>query len=107
MAQYNAFHYSLPKLPQSSSLPGTDTDLWYYLNIYLATSIVLCLLGVARYRWIYIGSIRASRVLFDNLTFAVLRAPLRWLDTVPLGRILNRFTSDFNIIDSLMVTDFA
>ena len=36
------------------------------------------------------------------MTFTVLRAPLRWLDTVPVGRILNRFTADFEQIDSDM-----
>ena len=45
-------------------------------------------------------SYKAGQVLFERLTFAVLRAPLRWIDTVPVGRILNRFTADFNIIDS-------
>ena len=28
-----------------------------------------------------------------------MRTPLRWLDTVPVGRILNRLTSDFEVID--------
>ncbi|GKZ21198.1 hypothetical protein AbraIFM66951_011591 [Aspergillus brasiliensis] len=42
---------------------------------------------------------RSSRRLFDDLLAAVLRSPLRWLDTVPLGRILNRFTSDMYILD--------
>jgi len=29
------------------------------------------------------------------------------MDTVPLGRILNRFTADFNIIDSRISNDIA
>lgn len=33
------------------------------------------------------------------MTHAVLRAPLRWIDTVPAGRILNRFTSDTFTVD--------
>lgn len=37
----------------------------------------------------------------------MLRAPLRWLDTIPVGRILNRFTSDFNIIDSRVAPNMA
>jgi hypothetical protein len=37
--------------------------------------------------------------MFEQLTYAVLRAPLRWLDTVPVGRVLNRFTADFNMFD--------
>jgi hypothetical protein len=38
--------------------------------------------------------------MFEQLTYAVLRAPLRWLDTVPVGRVLNRFTADFNVFDA-------
>lgn len=34
------------------------------------------------------------------MAHAVLHAPLRWLDTVPTGRILNRFIADFNTIDT-------
>jgi len=29
------------------------------------------------------------------------------MDTVPLGRILNRFTADFNIVDARLSTDIA
>jgi ABC-type multidrug transport system fused ATPase/permease subunit len=43
---------------------------------------------------------KASRLMFERLTFAVLRAPLRWLDTMPVGRVLNRFTADFNTFDA-------
>jgi hypothetical protein len=38
--------------------------------------------------------------MFEQLTHAVIRAPLRWLDTVPVGRVLNRFTADFNTFDA-------
>lgn len=41
------------------------------------------------------------------MTSAVLHAPLKWLDTVPVGRILNRFIADFNVIDSKLATDLA
>ena len=37
----------------------------------------------------------------------VLHAPLRWLDTVPAGRTLNRFTADFNTVDSGLATDLV
>jgi ABC-type multidrug transport system fused ATPase/permease subunit len=82
-------------------------NLWYYLGIYVGLSIFLSIIGVLKYWWIFRGCIRASRKLFDELACAVVRAPLRWLDTVPLGRILNRFTSDFNIIDSQMAIDVS
>jgi ABC-type multidrug transport system fused ATPase/permease subunit len=41
------------------------------------------------------------------MTYSVLRTPLRWLDTVPTGRILNRFTADFMNLDSQLSMDFS
>lgn len=46
------------------------------------------------------ATLKASRSLFQELLHTVLRAPLRWLDTVPVGRILNRFSADFNLLNS-------
>ncbi|KAJ5778168.1 hypothetical protein N7520_001414 [Penicillium odoratum] len=77
-----------------------DNHLTMYLGVYIGISVVTCIIGTIRFYCILSASIRASRNLFDSLLFAVLRAPLRWLDTVPLGRILNRFTGDFHVIDS-------
>ena len=90
-------------LPISS---GRDT-LGFYLGIYVALSSLSILVGTARFFYIFTGSIRASRTVFESLTFSVLRMPLRWIDTVPIGRILNRFTADFSIIDSRLAHDVA
>jgi ABC-type multidrug transport system fused ATPase/permease subunit len=81
--------------------------LQYYLGIYLAFSVATAVIGIFRYYWIFCGSIRASRQLFDKLSFTILRTPLRWMDTVPLGRILNRFTADFNVVDSRLSSDIS
>lgn len=45
--------------------------------------------------------------MFDDLVKVVMRAPLRWLDTVPTGRILNRFSKDFETVDSKLINDIA
>ncbi|KAL2256198.1 hypothetical protein VTK26DRAFT_2045 [Humicola hyalothermophila] len=74
--------------------------LAFYLGIYVALAVISSLIGSLKYFYIFIGSIRASRKLFNKLNFTILHAPIRWLDTVPVGRILNRYTADFNIIDS-------
>lgn len=70
-------------------------DLTYYLGVYVGISIFICISGTWRYYFVFMASLKASRRLFDKLTYAILRAPLRWLDTVPVGRVLNRFTADF------------
>ena len=84
-----------------------NNNLYLYLGIYVAISLLACIVGTARYFLVLTAAIRASRNLFKSLTFAILRAPLRWLDTVPLGRILNRFTGDFHAIDSRLGYDLG
>ncbi|OQE38966.1 hypothetical protein PENCOP_c007G03996 [Penicillium coprophilum] len=95
-------HTMLPMEP----VPQHD-DLPMYLGIYVAISITACIIGTTRYYCILSASVRASRNLFNGLIYTILRAPLRWLDTVPLGRILNRFTADFHSIDSRIGYDIG
>ncbi|KAL4881830.1 hypothetical protein BJY04DRAFT_227620 [Aspergillus karnatakaensis] len=78
---------------------NTHHDLTYYLTIYIAISALACLLGTLRCLALALAFIHSSRRLFTDLLSTILRAPLRWLDTVPLGRILNRFTSDIYLLD--------
>ncbi|KAI0473842.1 P-loop containing nucleoside triphosphate hydrolase protein [Xylariaceae sp. FL0804] len=77
-----------------------ERGLGFYLGIYVFLAIFTSLLSTTRWYYIFSGSIRASRQLFARMNFVVLRAPLRWLDTVPVGRILNRFTADFHSVDT-------
>ena len=100
-----SFYASSNSTTPSNPEPGYT--LGFYLSIYVAFSIASAILGTFRYYYIYTGAIRASRVLFDKLCFTILRTPLRWMDTVPLGRILNRFTADFNVVDSRLSNDFG
>ena len=82
-----------------------DTHLGYYLGVYLAISLMASAVVCIKIYMVSAGALRASKTLFEEITFKVLRAPLRWLDTVPLGRILNRFVSDFALIDSRFAGD--
>ncbi|RYP41120.1 hypothetical protein DL767_001281 [Monosporascus sp. MG133] len=79
----------------------------FYLGIYILLSLMTSLLRTVRWYYVFHGSIRASRKLFAKLNFVVLRAPLRWLDTVPVGRVLNRFTTDFHSVDTHMAYSLA
>ena len=82
-------------------------QVWYYLGIYIGLSVCIVVIGSIRYASTFVASLRASRLLFEKLSFTVLRAPLRWLDTVPVGRILNRFTADFNVLDSRIANNMG
>lgn len=82
-------------------------DLLFYIGIYVAISVGSWLVGTVRYFTVFVASIKGSQVMFERLTNTILRAPLRFLDTTPVGRISNRFTADFNMIDSRMASDLG
>ena len=88
----------------SHSISSTNSEpaLWAYVGVYLGISILICFLFAIKFFSVLAGSIKASRVLFEDFSNAIFHAPLRWLDTTPTGRILNRFTADFNVIDESM-----
>lgn len=89
------------------SVAGKIRDTWFYLGIYFALSVIVVIIGTSRFFFTFYASLGASKILFEALCHAVLRTPLRWLDTVPMGRILNRFTADFSIVDSRLGFDFG
>ncbi|KAK0610742.1 ABC transporter [Immersiella caudata] len=76
---------------------GHGTKFW--LAAWAGVCVSGIIIGIFRYYFTYYASFKASRIMFQKLLFTVLRAPLRWTDTVPVGRILNRFTTDFSSID--------
>lgn len=77
-----------------------NSKLGYYLGVYVAICAFEWVIGSLRSYFVFMATLKASHSLFQGLLHTILRAPLRWLDTVPVGRILNRFSADFNLLDS-------
>ncbi|CAE6385646.1 unnamed protein product [Rhizoctonia solani] len=75
-------------------------------TLYLVVYIVICLGGVCLYAGAYIlhilGSVRAARRIHGRLVASILGAPLRWLDSTPLGRVIARFTQDIRSVDEAL-----
>ncbi|EGX92727.1 ABC bile acid transporter, putative [Cordyceps militaris CM01] len=86
----------------ASAAPVHDNDqhLSFYLGIYAAIALASGIVGSLRMLWAFTMSLKASQKLFEQILFTVVRTPLRWLDTVPVGRVLNRMTADFDVIDT-------
>ncbi|KAF9567761.1 pleiotropic drug resistance ABC transporter [Agrocybe pediades] len=81
-------------------LPSPNDDVKPWLMIYMSISIIE---GLSILLFIIIGyytNLRASRKMFSSLLQRLTRAPVRFFDVTPIGRILNRFTTDINTIDN-------
>ncbi|KAK9316859.1 P-loop containing nucleoside triphosphate hydrolase protein [Lipomyces starkeyi] len=87
---------------------GSNPDTGRYLGIYLffgVTSALLTLLYTL-VLWIFC-TIEAARKLHDRMLRHVLRSPMSFFDTTPLGRIINRFTADVNRVDEVLARVFT
>ncbi|KAF1321108.1 Atp-binding protein, partial [Globisporangium splendens] len=71
----------------------------YYVYVYMALNGVAAVTMFVRTLLLYFGSLHASRLLFDGLLKRVLRAPIAFFDTTPLGRIVNRMSKDIYTVD--------
>lgn len=83
-------------------LPSPDVDVKPWLMIYLYISIAGALAVLFYIALGYYASLQASRSLFISLLGRLTRAPARFFDVTPIGRILNRFTTDINTIDGAL-----
>ena len=82
-----------------NDLPPPDENVKPWLMIYLYISISGALVVLLYISLGYYASLQASRSLFIAMLQRLSRAPSRFFDITPIGRILNRFTSDINTVD--------
>jgi ABC-type multidrug transport system fused ATPase/permease subunit len=79
----------------------------WYLGLY--AMLIGVLIIITSLRGLLSGSLllRAARYLHDSVFAMVLRAPLNFFDSTPVGRILNRFSKDQENIDDLLPESLA
>ncbi|CAL5025388.1 unnamed protein product [Urochloa decumbens] len=71
----------------------------YYNLIYGILSFGQVLVTLSNSYWLIISSLRAAKRLHDAMLRSILRAPMVFFHTNPLGRIINRFSKDLGDID--------
>jgi ABC-type multidrug transport system fused ATPase/permease subunit len=106
-------NYQMPVL-QSDAYTSTNdskdqrnSDLNMYLVIYALINLLSIVIGTTRHAAILWGGVKASKALYKLLLDRVFRAPLRFFDTTPTGRIVNRFAKDFETIDTSVPPDLV
>ncbi|KAJ7161288.1 P-loop containing nucleoside triphosphate hydrolase protein [Mycena crocata] len=85
-----------------NNLPSPNVDVKPWLLIYLDISLFGAFSVLLYIALGYYASLQASRSLFLSLLRRLTRAPARFFDVTPIGRILNRFTTDINTIDGAL-----
>ncbi len=71
---------------------------FYLRNFIIITAASMLIASLA----LSYGTIASSRNLHESLTKNILRLPMQFFDTNPLGRILNRFSRDIDVLDNFL-----
>ena len=80
---------------------SNNNGVGHYIKSYVILSIVSVIISLATNLYAQLITIKAVRQLHDNLLDTMVRCPLRFFDRTPIGRIINRFTTDLNVIDKV------
>jgi ATP-binding cassette subfamily C (CFTR/MRP) protein 1 len=71
-----------------------------YLGMYTIITILAAASVAMRGFFCMLGTIRSAVIMHDGMLDTVMRAPVRFFDITPTGRILNRFSSDQYTVDN-------
>uniref|UniRef100_A0A8D3BNZ2 ATP-binding cassette, sub-family C (CFTR/MRP), member 10 n=1 Tax=Scophthalmus maximus TaxID=52904 RepID=A0A8D3BNZ2_SCOMX len=92
-------------LYSSSPLPSqvnVSADVRFYLTVYTSIAAANTVFTALRAFLFAYGAICAATAVHNRLLDRVLKATVTFFDTTPLGRVLNRFSSDlYSVDDSL------
>lgn len=97
---------NMASTPAIASEQKHKDSLNKYLVVYVLFNMSYTVVAIVRQCATFLGGIKVSRKLYTMLLDRVLHAPLRFFDTTPVGRIVNRFANDFETIDSSVPSDF-
>ncbi|EOD27669.1 hypothetical protein EMIHUDRAFT_426930 [Emiliania huxleyi CCMP1516] len=87
------------KMWVASMAPGASGDSSRPCLLYVLAGVAFITTTLARNVLLPSASVRASRRMHAAMTATVLRARISWFEATPLGRILNRFSSDISAVD--------
>lgn len=72
---------------------------FYYLSLYFLIGVIQSVLSALKTVLSFVAGINASRKIFNLLLSKVMHAKLRFFDSTPIGRIMNRFSKDMEAAD--------
>eukprot|EP01114_Cavostelium_apophysatum_P017935 TRINITY_DN5431_c0_g1_i3.p1 TRINITY_DN5431_c0_g1~~TRINITY_DN5431_c0_g1_i3.p1 ORF type:complete len:1082 (+),score=283.02 TRINITY_DN5431_c0_g1_i3:209-3454(+) len=76
----------------------------FYMGIYAAWFAGYGILVLIRERTLAFACLLCARILHGQMLNSTVRSPMSFFDSTPLGRILNRFSKDQEVIDSRLTS---
>lgn len=73
-----------------------------YIGVYAGLGLMQALLQFSFSVALSVLGTQSSKVMLQQAMTRVLRAPMSFFDTTPLGRITNRFSKDVDIMDNIL-----
>jgi ABC-type multidrug transport system fused ATPase/permease subunit len=86
---------------------AANYSLGFGLFAYISLSLLSAAADRLRFYVTFSGGVKAGSHYFEMLLRSVLRSPMRFFDTTPQGRILNRFSTDISTTDNNMPSSFG
>ncbi|CCH41464.1 Multidrug resistance-associated protein 1 [Wickerhamomyces ciferrii] len=93
-------NYSLKNWSENNEKNKANKDVFKYVGIYAFFGIGSGVFTLARtiVLWVF-SALRGSRILHNRMARAVVRSPMSFFETTPIGRVINRFSTDINRVD--------
>jgi ATP-binding cassette, subfamily C (CFTR/MRP), member 1 len=93
---------------ENNERSGTNSSIAKNVGIYFALGISSSAMIVVQtmIMWVFC-SIQASKKLHQQMAHAIFRSPMSFFETTPVGRILNRFSSDMFRVDEAIGRSFS
>ena len=83
----------------NSSIPKNRN---MYLGVYGSFGIAIGVINAVLVIYFSISTLRASTLMHNHMLKRVMKSPMSFFDTTPIGRIINRFSSDISSCDQTL-----
>lgn len=89
---------TVPSAWSFDSFFTSDYTVVYYSIIFSITLAVIFSRSFSLYHWCVTAATRMHNTMFNNIVYS----PMRFFNTNPAGRILNRFSRDVGALDEVL-----
>ncbi|XP_022080967.1 ATP-binding cassette sub-family C member 9-like isoform X2 [Acanthaster planci] len=77
----------------------------FYVYSYTSMILAASLVSFIATLMLFLSGMVAAKHLHTGMLRVISKAPMRFFDTTPVGRILNRFSGDTNVVDAALINN--